>query len=91
MAEPAILETDKVDVVTLLTSLKKIVVDPGQIFGDLTCLHILSIKEATDTRVLGGGKAFTNKKSRDGIKASIVETIHAGIPPSRPGKNTSIF
>jgi hypothetical protein len=75
------LKGDVADVITLLASLKKIIVDRGQIFWDLACLHLLPIEEAADSGMLGRGKTITYKKCRDGIKAGIVEAIDTGIPP----------
>ncbi len=41
--------------------------------------------------MFGRGEAISDKKSRDGVEAGIVETIHTGIPSSCIGKNASIF
>jgi hypothetical protein len=85
------LKADEVDVVTLLSSLKKIIVCPGQILRDFTCPHIVPIEEATDARVFRRGEAIMDKKSRDGIEAGIVEAIYTRIPPFCSSKNASIF
>jgi len=74
-----------------LASLKKIIVNLGDVLRDSTWLHILPIEEATDTSVFGRGEAITDKRGGDRVEAGIVETIHAGIPTSSPGKNTSIL
>jgi hypothetical protein len=53
------LKGDVADLITLPASLKKIVVDRGQIFRDLACLLILPIEEAADSGMLGKRKTIT--------------------------------
>jgi hypothetical protein len=65
-------KADKVDVITLLASFKKIIVNLGQILRDLACLHILPIEEAADTGVLGRRQTIAHQQSRDGIKAGLI-------------------
>ena len=68
-----------------MASLKKVIVDSGQMLRDLASFYIIFIEESTYASMFGRGKTVADKKSRDSIEAGIIETVDTGIPPLGPG------
>jgi hypothetical protein len=70
--------------ITILASLKKVIVDSGQMLRDLAGFYIISIEKAAYTGMFGRGETVADKKCRDCIETGIVETVDTGIPPLGP-------
>ena len=67
------MKADKVYIVALLASLKKIIVSPRKILRDFTRLHILLVEETTlGANVNGNGPTFANQNEPTRIAVILV-------------------
>src|SRR6266478_4427267 len=85
------LKTHEVDIIPFLTAVKEVVVYSGELSGSLPSAHIMAIEEATHPRMPGRGEPITDEQRRDGVEATVIETIHPGVPALSICQQTGII
>src|SRR5215510_6996615 len=74
------LETHEISIIPFLTVFKEVVVYTGELSGHLPSTHIMAIEETTHPSMPGRGEPITDEQCRDGVEATVIEAIHAGVP-----------
>jgi len=85
------LETYEIGIVPFLTAVKEVVVYAGELPGDLPGAHIMAIEEATHPSMPGRGEPIPDEQRRDSVEATIIETIHTGVPATGICQQTGLI